>query len=141
MTEETDQTSSKTYPKWDGTKEKWPRFRTEMEGAISSQSRFETYSTALRSASYHILKPSEQSTKATEAEKKLEEKLRRADIELFRILGTCLERSGEGAFVYQLVPKSKAGGYTDGSFKAAWNLLIKVFERKVKEDLRKSGSY
>ena len=38
--------------------------------------------------------------------------------------------------VYQLILKSKEDGYTEGSFKAAWDLLIKVFKRTVKEDRR-----
>ena len=66
--------SSSKYPKWDGAKENWPRFRTEMEGAISGQSRFEAYAAALRNTSYVVLKPGQDSIAASDDMKKLEEK-------------------------------------------------------------------
>ena len=121
MSSETENDSSSTkYPKWDGTKESWPRFRTEMEGAISGQSRFGSYATVLRNKNYVVLKPGEDSVAATDELQKLEEKLRRNDTELFRVLCSCIKQDGEGRFVYQLILKTKKDGYTEGSFKAAW---------------------
>ena len=120
MSTETEfESSSSKYPKWDGAKENWPRFRTETEGAISGQSRFGSYAAALRNKSYVVLKPGQDSVAATDELQKLEEKLRRNDTELFRILCSCIKQEGEGRFVYQLIPKTKKDGYTDGSFKAA----------------------
>ena len=137
MSSETKNDSSSTkYPKWDGTKENWPRFRTEMEGAISGQTRFGSYATALRDKNYVVLKPDQVSVAATNELQKLEEKLRRNDTELFRILCSCIKQEGEEKFVYQLILKTKKDGYTDGSFKAAWELLIKVYERNSKEELK-----
>ena len=94
------------------------------------------YSSILKKDTIKILKPGQSSTAATDDQKKLEEKWQRADTELYRILCTCLKKEGEGLIVYRLILKSKEGGYTNGSFKAAWNILINVFERTVKEDLR-----
>ena len=111
MSSETEYDSSSTkYPKWDGTKESWPRFRTEMEGTISGQARFASYATVLKNKSYVVLKPGESSVAATDELQKLEEKLRRNDTELFRILCSCIKQEGEGRFVYQLILKTKKDG-------------------------------
>ena len=118
-----DYTSGKYYPKWDGSRTTWIRFKGEMEAMIACQStKFGTYSSILTKDAIKILKPGQSSTAATDDQKKLEEKWQRADTELYRILCTCLKKEGEGLIVYQLILKSKEGGYTDGSFKAAWNI-------------------
>ena len=69
-----DYTSGKYYPKWDGSRTTWIRFKGEMEAMIACQStKFGTYSSILKTDTIKILKPGQSSTAATDDQKKLEE--------------------------------------------------------------------
>ena len=73
---EYDYTSGKYYPKWDGTRPKWPRFRDDFMSMVACHStKYGRYYTILKNDNIKILKPQQISTAATEEERKEEEKV------------------------------------------------------------------
>ena len=132
MTDYEESTSSKTYPKWDGTKTSWSKFRVKMEGAIAGQSKYAAYSKVLTSNVIKILGTDEANTGNTEALQKINDKLREQDIEMYRVLLTCIPDNDQGTKAYQLILGAKTDHYKHGSFKLAWEKLIKINERKAR---------
>ena len=132
MTEEDTYSSYKTYPKWDGAKASWPRFKDQFEGAIAGQSKYASYSRVLTSTTIAILGTGVASHQSDADKIKLEEKLREQDVELFKVLLTCIPTDNLGTRAYQLVRGAKNKTFKHGSFKLAWEKLIKVNEQKAK---------
>ena len=135
-TTEEERTSSKYFPKWDGTKAAWPRFKVEMEGAIAGVSKYSAYVIALREDKFKILKSEEQSSQKDKEQQDMEYKIRRYDVELYKILISAIPNEGQGKKVYQLISKCKNKEYKDGSFKSAWTKLNKLNERTSTQTLR-----